>query len=266
MTTRPTVEPTGEPAPEPATPDAAMTESNPTNKPRRRKLPFFPRLSGLCLRILWRVLLTRVRITGRENIPESGPVLVIFNHASNADGMLMIAYVIPCFGRTFSWPGKEEALHWPILGYCMRQNGVFGVRRGAGDLESFRIAKSVLDQGHVLAFFPEGTRSPTGAMQEAKEGATVLAVRSGAPILPIGIVGTQRLWPRGKFLPRPFRRVEIHVGAPFHLAMVEAADRKEAMRFTTFELMRHVAELLPPEQQGVYAGLPAGGAILDRHG
>jgi 1-acyl-sn-glycerol-3-phosphate acyltransferase len=225
---------------------------------RTRKLPFFPRLCGFTGRMLFRILVTRVRTTGLEKIPQSGPALVIFNHSSSGDGLLMVAYVIPRFGRTFAWPGKAEALRWPVLGYCMRGNGVFGVRRGASDLESFRVAKSVLDEGRVLAIFPEGTRSRTGAMQEAKQGATVLAVRSGAPVLPIAIVGSQRLWPRGALLPRPLRRVEIHVGDTFTLSMPENVDRRESLRLATVELMRHIAEMLPPEQRGVYAGTVEG--------
>jgi 1-acyl-sn-glycerol-3-phosphate acyltransferase len=213
-------------------------------------LPFFPWFSGAVLRIVF-ACVARVRTEGLENIPESGPVLVIINHASNADGMLMIAYVIPRFGRTFSWPGKAEALRWPIVGFFMTANGVFGVKRGAGDLESFKMSRQVLDEGRVLAIFPEGTRSPTGAMQEAKEGATVLAARSGSPILPIAISGSHRFWPRGS-LPRPFRRMRIRIGRPFTLTMPHTGDRREDLRLATVELMRHVAELLPPDQRGVY--------------
>lgn len=217
------------------------------------RLPFFPRFSGAVLRVT-AACLTRVKREGFENLPASGPVLVICNHASNADGMLLMAYVVPAMKRKMGWLGKEEALRWPLFGWAMRHNGVFGVRRGAGDLESFRLARRVLEEGRVLTIFPEGTRSPTGALQEAKEGATVLAVRSGAPILPIAIVGSHRFWPRGKFLPRPGRRMTVRVGQPFTLTMPKAADRHEAMRAATTELMRHVAELLPEEQRGVYAG------------
>jgi 1-acyl-sn-glycerol-3-phosphate acyltransferase len=218
-----------------------------------RKLPFWPRFSGAVLRVVYGCV-TRVKVEGAENIPASGPVLVIINHCSNADGMLMIAYVIPKFGRRFAWPGKAEALRWPFFGWAMRQNGVFGVRRGAGDLESFKVARQVLDEGRVLAIFPEGTRSPTGAMQEAKEGATVLAARSGAPILPIAIIGSQRFWPRGK-MPRPFRGMCIRIGEPFALSMPKTGDRHEDLKLATTELMGHIASLLPPEQRGVY-GVP----------
>jgi 1-acyl-sn-glycerol-3-phosphate acyltransferase len=217
-----------------------------------RKLPFFPRFSGAVLRLA-AACTARVKVEGLENIPESGPVLVICNHCSNADGMLLMAFVVPAMGRPMGWLGKEEALHWPLLGWGMRQNGIFGVRRGAGDLEAFKLAKSVLDEGRVLAIFPEGTRSPTGALQDAKEGATVLAVRSGATILPIAVVGTHRYWPKGKLLPRTGRRMTVRVGETFTLSMSKGGDRHESLRLATAELMRHVAELLPPEQRGVYA-------------
>ncbi|MGD0121399.1 MAG: lysophospholipid acyltransferase family protein [Candidatus Limnocylindrales bacterium] len=217
-----------------------------------RKLPFFPRFSGACLRLM-AACFARVKVEGLERIAESGPLLVICNHCSNADGMLLMAFVVPAMGRPMGWLGKEEALRWPLFGWGMRQNGVFGVRRGAGDLEAFRMAKSVLDKGGVLTIFPEGTRSPTGALQEVKEGATVLAVRSGAPILPIAIVGSQRFWPKGK-LPRPGRRMTVRVGETFTLSMPKGGDRHESLRTATAEMMRHVAELLPEEQRGVYAG------------
>jgi 1-acyl-sn-glycerol-3-phosphate acyltransferase len=216
------------------------------------KLAPFPRFTGGVLRLA-AAIFARVKVEGLENLPQSGPILVICNHCSNADGMLLMGFIVPEIGRRMTWLGKEEALRWPVLGRGMRANGVVGVRRGAGDLESFKQAKSVLDDGNVLTIFPEGTRSPTGALQPAKDGATVLAVRSGAPILPIGIVGSQRFWPKGKLLPRPFKRMTVRVGKPFTLAMPKVADRHESLRLATSEMMSHVAALLPPEQRGVYS-------------
>ena len=215
------------------------------------RLRAFPRLTGAVLRVAFG-LLARVKVEGLENLPADGAVMIVSNHASNADGMLLMAYVVPKLGRPMGWIGKEEALRWPFFGWAMKQNGVFGVKRNSGDLEAFKTAKRVLDEGRPLAVFPEGTRSADGALQAAKEGATVLAVRSGAPVLPIGIAGSHRFWARGKLLPRPWRRITIRVGVPFKLAMVPAPDRHEAMRLTTAELMGHIAALLPPDQRGVY--------------
>jgi 1-acyl-sn-glycerol-3-phosphate acyltransferase len=219
------------------------------------RLPLFPRFTGLVLRFVARCT-ARIRIEGLDNFPPTGAALVIVNHCSNADGTLMMAYVVPAIRRKMGWLGKEESMHWPVIGWVMRQNGVFGVRRGAGDLEAFKTAKNVLDEGRILVIFPEGTRSRTGALQAAKEGATVLAVRSGAPIVPIAIVGSQRFWGKGKRVPRFGSRVTIRVGKPFTLTMEKGAgvNRREAMAASTTELMRHIAEMLPPEQRGVYAG------------
>jgi len=217
-----------------------------------RKLPFFPRATGAILRVA-AACTVRVTVEGIENIPQSGPVLIICNHCSNADGMLLLAYIVPALGRPMGWLGKAEAMGWPIVGWGLRHNGVFGVRRGAGDLEAFKLAKGVLDAGGVLTIFPEGTRSPKGAMQEAKEGATVLAARSGAPILPIAIVGSQRFWAKGARLPRPGRRMIVRVGETFKLSIPKGGDRHESLRLATAELMSHIAALLPPEQRGVYA-------------
>ncbi len=218
-------------------------------------IPIFARLSSLFLRTVARCL-ARVRVEGLEHIPREGPLLIVCNHASNADGLLIIGFVLPRLGRPLHWPGKEEALHWPVLGWTMRGNGVFGIRRGAGDLEAFRTARKYLDEGRILAIFPEGTRSPTGALQDAKEGATVLALRSGAPILPIGIAGSHEAWPKGRLLPRIGRRITLRVGEPFHLeAAARGAARRDAMPAATRELMCHIAALLPPDLRGAYADI-----------
>jgi 1-acyl-sn-glycerol-3-phosphate acyltransferase len=227
--------------------------------PAAGKLPFMPWFTAVVMRTLG-ACTSRVRVEGLENVPTDGPLLVICNHASNADGMLLMGYLVPSMRRPMRWLGKEEALRWPFFGWAMKQNGVFAVRRGAGDLEAFKVAKKVLDDGNVLAIFPEGTRSPDGAMADAKEGATVLAVRSGAPILPIAISGSQRFWPRGKF-PRPGRRMTISVGKPFTLTLARGGDRGEAMRAATAELMGHIAAMLPEDQRGVYSGTVAASEI-----
>jgi 1-acyl-sn-glycerol-3-phosphate acyltransferase len=221
-----------------------------------RGLPFFPRFTAAVFRCIL-MLVTRVKVEGRENIPPAGPVLVICNHASNVDGPVLMAYFVPAMRRRLAWLGKEEALHWPVVGRAIRANGVIGIRRGAGDLEAFRLVKQALDKGGPLVIFPEGTRSKDGALQAAKEGATVLALRSGAPILPIAIVGSHRFWPKGK-LPRPFRGMRVRIGPVFQLTMERGGDRHEATRAATAELMGHIAELLPVDQRGVYAGTAVG--------
>lgn len=226
-------------------------------RPLEDDLPRFVRLTDLTGRMVMRCL-TRVRIEGLDPavLPSSGPLIIASNHLSNADPILIGSWVTPALGRRIYWLGKAEALRWPILGWAMAQNSVFGIRRGAADIEAFRIAKRVLDEGHVLVVFPEGTRSPTGGLQEAKDGLAILALRTRSPILPIGISGTDRFWPRGQKVPHPGGHVTMRVGRPFQLPVPgSGTDRRAAQHAATEEIMRRIAELLPPEQRGVYSHL-----------
>jgi 1-acyl-sn-glycerol-3-phosphate acyltransferase len=111
----------------------------------------------------------------------------------------------------------------------------------------------------VLGAFPEGTRSPTGALQHAKDGVTLLALRTGAPILPVGVAGTDRFWPRGRTLWRIGGRITLRVGEPFTLERGRRADgQRESMEDVTTRLMLRIAELLPERHRGVYGPLVAG--------
>ena len=215
----------------------------------------FMRLTHLVGRVVM-CSLARVRIEGLDPavLPPTGPLIIAANHLSNADAVLVGSWVTPALGRKVYWLGKEEALRWPLVGWAMVQNGVVGIRRGAPDIEAFRIARRILDEGHVLVIFPEGTRSRTGGLQEAKDGLAILALRTHAPILPIGFAGTDAFWPRGRTLPRPGGSVTMRVGRPFRLPDPgTGADRRAAQHAATEELMRRIAELLPPRHRGVYA-------------
>ena len=119
-------------------------------------------------------------------------------------------------------------------------------------------ASRILAEGNVLFVFPEGTRSADGALQSARDGVAVLALRSGAPIVPIGIAGSNGVWPRGQTLPHPGGRVTVRVGRPFRLAdeLPPGTDRRTAKGLATGIIMRRIAELLPPRQQGVYGTSP----------
>jgi 1-acyl-sn-glycerol-3-phosphate acyltransferase len=199
---------------------------------------------------------TRVSVAGLEHVPKHGALILASNHISNADPILVANWLTSSLGRPVHWMAKAEALEWPIGGWFMRMNGAFGIRRGAADTEAFRLAKSVLDDGRVLGTFPEGTRSPTGALQVAKEGVTLLALRTGAPILPIGVIDTDLFWPRGRKIWRFGGRIRMQVGEPFILERRVGADgRKEALEDMTTRLMLHIAALLPPRHQGVYGPL-----------
>ena len=151
--------------------------------------------------------------------------------------------------------GKKELFDWPVIGWLATNGGVHPVDRSKADVEAYRLASRILADGGALFVFPEGTRSPTGALQEARDGVALLALRSGAPIVPIGIAGSHDVWPKGQRFPHPGGRVTARIGEPFTLGELvpPGTDKRAVKTVATTILMRRIADLLPPEQRGVYA-------------
>jgi len=199
---------------------------------------------------------TRVRIEGDvDAIPRDGPVILAANHISNADPVLVGAFLTPRLGRRIHWLGKKEMFEWPIVGYIARNGGIIPVDRGAADVEAFRVARRVLDAGNLLAVFPGGTRSPTGALQAPKDGLSLLALRTNAMIVPIGISNTDRVWPKGRLIPTPGKHATMRIGEPFRVGdlLPPDIDRKAAKGLATTLIMRRIAALLDPRHRGTYA-------------
>ena len=200
-------------------------------------------------------IMGRVKATGAlDEIPREGAVILAANHASNLDAVVIGSWLIPRLGRRIHWLGKKELFDWPVIGWTAAHGGVHPVDRGSADIEAFRLAQRIIDEGNVLFVFPEGTRSPDGTLQEAQDGAAALALRTGAPIIPIAIAGSHRVWPRGQKLPRPGGHVTIRVGRPFRPAdlLPPGTDRRTAKGLVTTMIMERIAALLPPSQRGAY--------------
>ena len=199
--------------------------------------------------------LTRVRVEGAvDAIPRTGPVIIAANHSSNLDVPVLGSSLMPRIGRRFQWPGKRELFDWPVVGWIARNGGVHAIDRGAADIEAFRLAARILEDGHALFVFPEGTRSHDGRLGPGRDGVAVLALRTGASIVPVGISGSYERWPRGQKLPHPGGRVTVRVGSPFRLADALPADldRRAAKSAATDLIMRKIAALLPESQRGRY--------------
>jgi 1-acyl-sn-glycerol-3-phosphate acyltransferase len=200
---------------------------------------------------------TRVRVEGAiDAIPCEGPVILASNHISNADAVIIGAWLTPKLGRRIHWLGKREMFDWPVVGWMARNGGVVPVDRATADVEAFRVAQRVLAAGEVLMVFPEGTRSPTGELQRPKDGLAMLALRTNATIVPIGVSNTDRVWPKGRPIPTPGKHATMRVGEPFRLEdeLPEGLDRKSAKAAATDLIMRRIAVLLDPRHRGAYAG------------
>jgi 1-acyl-sn-glycerol-3-phosphate acyltransferase len=199
--------------------------------------------------------ITRVHVEGDASaIPRSGPVILAANHISNADPVIVGSWLTPKLGRRIHWLGKKEMFDWPIVGWMARNGGVVPVDRGGADVEAFRIAQRVLDAGQVLMVFPEGTRSPTAELQTPKDGLAMLALRTNATIVPIGVSNTDKVWPKGRPIPRLGGHATMRIGEPFKVGDVipPGTSRKEAKGLATDLIMRRIAALLDPRHRGPY--------------
>lgn len=202
-------------------------------------------ISGLLLR-----LLGKPTIAGLANVPRRGAFILVSDHMSLADPPILGWACGYRVGRIIHFMAKVEVRRWPILGWLASRSGVFFVRRGEGDRGSQRLALQLLAEGRPIALFPEGTRSRNGVIGEGRAGAALLAQRSGAPLLPVGISGTERLFPGRSRIPHR-TRVTVHIGAPFSLPHrpVGRIDRAE-LAAGNVRIMREIAALLPEWQRG----------------
>ncbi|HEY4227601.1 MAG TPA: (d)CMP kinase [Candidatus Limnocylindrales bacterium] len=224
------------------------------------------RFGSMVLRTIARAV-ARYRIEGDlSSLPRTGPMIMAANHASSADPVLIGAFLNQVLGRPLNWLGKRELVEFPLTGWAFRIAGIHPVDRDAADLEAFRTAMRILEADQVLAVFPEGTRSRDGGLQQVREGVGMLALRSGAPVLPVAVIDSDVLWPRGQLLPHYGRRVTVRYGTPFVVTEELAAKGlpikgRQATEAATRLVMARIAALLPPRQRGVYAAdVPVEGA------
>ena len=256
------------PAPERAAPRerSARSERRPMiPTPVATKLDPLVRFGSAALRLIVRAIV-RLRIEGDLTaVPREGALIVAANHASSADPVLIGAFLNSAINRPINWLGKRELTEWAPTAWAFRRAGIHPVDRDAADLESFRTAMRILDAGQILAVFPEGTRSRDGALQRVREGVGMLALRSGALVLPVAVVDSDLMWPRGHLLPRFGKRVIVRYGAAFDVraelsSRGHATKGRSATETATRLVMERIAALLPPRQRGVYASGATEGA------
>jgi 1-acyl-sn-glycerol-3-phosphate acyltransferase len=208
-----------------------------------RTRPRFYYLANWFLRAVFRIIL-RVEIRGLENVPRDGALVVAISHSSFVDPLLVGVYL----PRDVVPMAKIEAFNFPILGACIRWYGAFAVRRGEVDVRAFKNALEVLQKGAAMVIAPEGHRSESGALQRGREGAIMLSLRSGAPILPVAVWGGKPLWKNLARL-RP-TEMKFFVGEPvLPTASKPTRDQITAM---SDELMLRIAALMPREIHGYY--------------
>ena len=209
-------------------------------------MSWFYYVGRLVVRILL-FLLTRWQVKGRENIPSQGSLLVVANHIHLVDPPVLGVSL----GRKVIFMAKKELFRFRFIGYFIGSFGAFPVHRGQLDRRALRQAEAVLTEGLALVMFPEGMRSRGSKLRPAFSGSALVALRSGAPILPVGITGTERIKGVAWLLGRP--RITVYIGTPFYLPPVNDKLTKTKLTELTNYMMGRIAELLPLEYRGNYA-------------
>lgn len=232
-----------------------MNEAKPRTTVFRAELTHLPELTPKRIRfrrrarwvlraLVW--LTTRLSVEGLENIPGRGPLLMVSNHLGDADGLIGLA-VSP---RPVELIAKIELYDMRFVGSLMESYGVIWIHRGQPDRQALRAALDGLQAGRIIGIAPEGRESLTGSLEAGTEGAAYLAIKSGAPILPVTFTGTQN----GVIFRnlKRFRRspVTVTIGKTFFVE--EAADRKDTLRLATDKIMHTLASQLPQAYQGEY--------------
>lgn len=222
---------------------------------RERRVPPLTRFAAAAARFGLSAM-ARVRVEVEGELPRHGPLIVVANHMSNADPPLVAGWLTPMLGRQMHILAKEALFVGPI-GAVLRRLGATPVRSGGSDMEAYRVARGILDRGEILCIFPEGTRSPDGVLAEPKPGVAMLATRSGAAILPVGVSGSDRFLGRGLRFPRIGTRITLRVGTAFTVALDPSLPRRQAMQTASDEIMRRVAALTDERHRGRFGDTAA---------
>lgn len=214
-----------------------------------RRLPGNPVAQQFLLWLLRRLmrLLLRCEVVHLEHFPARGPVVVIINHIHLFDPFVALG-VIP---RLVIPMAKSEAFDWFLAGAILKICGIIPVRRGQADVRAIKLALRVLRAGAGVLLAPEGTRSPNGVLLPGRDGAVLIALRSAAAIVPVGITGTDGV--KSYWLKLRRAPVRVSVGEPFRLQPVSGSriDRAE-IKLMTRALMGRLARELPEHLRGMY--------------
>ncbi|MEV4434287.1 lysophospholipid acyltransferase family protein [Streptomyces sp. NPDC049555] len=206
---------------------------------------------GLLMRVLY-----RPTVEGARHIPGSGPVILAGNHTTFIDSLFLSLVV----ERQVYFIGKDEyvkgtGLKGRLMAWFFTTSGMIPVDRdgGNGGVAALMTGRRVLEEGKIFGIYPEGTRSPDGRLYRGRTGIARLALMTGAPVVPFAMIGTDKVQPSGKGVPR-IAPVTVRFGEPLDFARYEGMDRdRYVLRAVTDEVMSEVMRLSGQEYVDMYA-------------
>ncbi|MFQ5933112.1 MAG: lysophospholipid acyltransferase family protein [Dehalococcoidia bacterium] len=187
------------------------------------------------------------RVQGRHNVPPTGPLIVVANHQSYMDPPLLAASL----PRRLYFLATKDIFRDPIISAFLRNYRAFRLEGRGNDLRAFHWAFGLLKRGEAIALFPEGRRNPGCMGRAVSPGVATLALRARAPILPVGIVGTERLKPLWRVV-LPTGALTVTIGQPFMLPSIDGKIGRDRLNSFTDMIMERVANLLPEQYRGDY--------------
>jgi 1-acyl-sn-glycerol-3-phosphate acyltransferase len=199
---------------------------------------------------IWLRLTCRINTPELQKVPKTGPLIAITNHTGQIEVPIMFAYLQP--RKITAW-AKAEAFDNLFLKFIFGVWNVIPIRRGEGDTKSLKLAVKMIKEGYIFGIAPEGTRNKTGRLLRAMPGTVLLALHSGAPIIPVVHWGGENYLKNLK----QFKRTDFHirVGEAFKLNTEGVKVTGEIRQQIADEMMYEIAKLLPEEYRGEYSDM-----------
>jgi len=182
-------------------------------------------------------------VNGMNNIPKKGPFILAANHSSYMDHPCLANLVVPFLNKKLHFLAKKEHFNTFLERLWHNYAGAIPLNRQGGGKEALRWAINALKQGKIIGLYPEGTRTLTEKIQEGKTGIAWLALKAQVSVVPVGLIGTFEIMPKGKLIPK-FKKATVNVGKPMYFTeYYNKKINKRILNEVTKKIMKEIARL-----------------------
>lgn len=183
------------------------------------------------------------KVSGLENVPKNGAFIMAANHASYMDHFVIMSTLVPYLDKKIYHLSKKEYFESLFKRLWHEHWGSVPIDRQSGGKEALMWAIMALKRGKIIAIHPEGTRSPTGKLMKGKTGVARLALKAKVPVIPVGLIGTFEILPKGKYIPK-LKKATLNIGKPIYFdEYYKKTVTKKLLRKITTKIMKDIAKL-----------------------